>query len=351
MTQLTLPLPTSALPQLPVSKLRNPFTGFESSRQQSASPTASKLALKSPSKIIKPSTSPSTSHAPSSPRIPILRSNSTNQALDQMEGPSTDKEIRRSVSIANFPQPPRVRRTGLDSKYSTATHSLISEATAQSKDGSNTRAGSLRAKRLKTKASTDELGQMYNGGPTPTLLNGSGDGKAIIGTSGTRVSNDLASLRSPPHSRSSSAQGSYSTSATTFEDTDDKRAREEGHVNKKDGSKKKDSGRREQEGKGNVIVSVRVRPDAGADKSSGKDWMVDSRQSLVAYRGREGGDYYYGKPGDFHFNTPNPNFLCSASRRAHWQLPASELRSVVPLYLKTTFSVSRQSPRPLLTSR
>ncbi|CAD6587606.1 MAG: hypothetical protein ASARMPREDX12_002950 [Alectoria sarmentosa] len=293
MTQLALPPPTSALPQLPFSKLRNPFTGFESSRQQSASPTASKFALKSPSKIIQPSTSPSTSHAPSSPRIPILRSNSTNEALDQMEGPSTDKEIRRSVSIANFPQPPRVRRPGLDSKYSTATHSLISEATAQSKDGSNTRAGSLRAKRLKIKASTDELGQMYSGGPTPTFLNGTGDGKAIFGTSGTRVSNDLASLRSPPHSRSSSAQGSYSTSATTFEDTDDKRAREEGHVSKKDGSKKKDSGRREQEGKGNVIVSVRVRPDAGADKSSGKDWMVDSRQSLVAYRGREGGDYYY----------------------------------------------------------
>lgn len=341
MTQLALSPPTSALPQLPFSKLRTPFTGFDSSRQQSASPTASKFALKSPSKIIKPSTSPSTSHAPSSPRIPILRSNSTNQALDQMEGPSTDKEIRRSVSIANFPQPPRVRRTGLDSKYSTATHSLISEATAQSKDGSNTRAGSLRAKRLKTKASTDELGQMYSGGPTPTLLNGSGDGKAIFGTSGTRVSNDLASLRSPPHSRSSSAQGSYSTSATTFEDTDDKRAREEGHVSKKDGSKKKDSGRREQEGKGNVIVSVRVRPDAGADKSSGKDWMVDSRQSLVAYRGREGGDYYYGKPGDFHYTTPNPNFLCSAFRRAHWQPPASELRSVVPLYLKTTCWVSR----------
>lgn len=210
-----------------------------------------------------------------------------------MEGSSTDKEMRRSVSIANFPQPPKVRRTGLDSKYSTATHSLISEASVQSKDGTDPLAGSLRAKRLKTKASTDGLGQMYSGGPPLTLLNGSGDGKAISNTSGIRVSNDFANLRSPPHSRSSSAQGSYSTSATTFEDTDDKRAREEGQVNKKDGSNERDSDRREHEGKGNVIVSVRVRPDAGADKSSGKDWMVDSRQSLVAYRGREGGDYYY----------------------------------------------------------
>lgn len=61
-----------------------------------------------------------------------------------------------------------------------------------------------------------------------------------------------------------------------------------------DGSKRRDSGRKEKEGKGNVLVSVRVRPDAGGDKTSGKDWLVDGRQSLVAYRGREGGDYYYG---------------------------------------------------------
>ena len=52
------------------------------------------------------------------------------------------------------------------------------------------------------------------------------------------------------------------------------------------------------EGKGNVIVSVRVRPDTGAsgNKSDG-EWMVDGRRSLVSFRGREGGDYYYGKCG------------------------------------------------------
>jgi len=54
------------------------------------------------------------------------------------------------------------------------------------------------------------------------------------------------------------------------------------------------------EGKGNVIVSVRVRPDAGAGAGAGErskadgEWMVDGRRSLVAYRGKEGGDYYYG---------------------------------------------------------
>ena len=51
------------------------------------------------------------------------------------------------------------------------------------------------------------------------------------------------------------------------------------------------------EGKGNVIVSVRVRPDANAagnGKAEGGEWMVDGRRALVAYRGKEDGDYYYG---------------------------------------------------------
>ncbi|KJZ70096.1 hypothetical protein HIM_10499 [Hirsutella minnesotensis 3608] len=48
------------------------------------------------------------------------------------------------------------------------------------------------------------------------------------------------------------------------------------------------------EGKGNVIVSVRVRPDANADQTNPDgEWMVDSRKSLIAYRGKEGGDHYY----------------------------------------------------------
>ena len=49
------------------------------------------------------------------------------------------------------------------------------------------------------------------------------------------------------------------------------------------------------DGKGNVIVSVRVRPEqAGSSGKSDLEWMVDGRRSLVSYRGREGGEYYYG---------------------------------------------------------
>lgn len=47
------------------------------------------------------------------------------------------------------------------------------------------------------------------------------------------------------------------------------------------------------DGKGNVLVSVRVRPDAGGHEPS-PEWMVDGRKSLIAYRGKEGGDYVYG---------------------------------------------------------
>ncbi|SLM33445.1 kinesin family protein [Lasallia pustulata] len=100
-------------------------------------------------------------------------------------------------------------------------------------------------------------------------------------------------MPSPSHSRSSSAQGSYSTSATTFEDVDEstKRGREEADDSVSDSAKRSKAN----DGKGNVIVSVRVRPDvsgSGNSKTEG-EWMVDGRRSLVAYRGREGGDYYY----------------------------------------------------------
>ena len=53
--------------------------------------------------------------------------------------------------------------------------------------------------------------------------------------------------------------------------------------------------REAKESKQNVTVSVRVRPDVSGDKSSKADgeWMVDGRRSLIAYKGREGGDYFY----------------------------------------------------------
>ncbi|RYP23767.1 hypothetical protein DL767_008722 [Monosporascus sp. MG133] len=85
--------------------------------------------------------------------------------------------------------------------------------------------------------------------------------------------------------RSSSAQESYSTSATTYDDLAD--------MGGTSAAEKRTS--RGADGKGNVIVSVRVRPDSAGNqgKTEGGEWMVEGRKSVVSYRGREGGDYYY----------------------------------------------------------
>ncbi|KAG7134177.1 Kinesin-related protein 11 like [Verticillium longisporum] len=134
------------------------------------------------------------------------------------------------------------------------------------------------------------------GNGTPSLLNNSGEGKSISSAS-VRMSDGLISISSPPQSRSSSAQDSYSTSATTYDDPVDGAASKGADASDKRSSKL--------EGKGNVLVSVRVRPDAnGSDnnKSEG-EWMVDGRKSLVAYRGKDGGDHYY----DNVFSTHDDN--------------------------------------------
>lgn len=152
----------------------------------------------------------------------------------------------------------------------------------------------LRIKKLKTKTSSSALSQMYTNSQSPTLLNGTGDGKSIVNTDGNRISDGINSVQSPAHSRSSSAGGSYSTSATTFEDVDEnaRRGREVTEDDQSIGKVISIS----KESKGNVIVSVRVRPDAvgNGDARAEGEWLVDGRRSLISYRGREGGNYYYG---------------------------------------------------------
>ncbi|KAJ0330483.1 hypothetical protein COL5a_003547 [Colletotrichum fioriniae] len=124
----------------------------------------------------------------------------------------------------------------------------------------------------------------------PSLLNNSAEGKSISSAS-VRMSDGLISISSPPQSRSSSAQDSYSTSATTYDDPIDGMAAK----SSSDGSSDKRGSKLD--GKGNVIVSVRVRPDASGNENTKAEgeWMVDGRKSLVAYRGKEGGDYFYGE--------------------------------------------------------
>ncbi|KAJ4297068.1 Kinesin-like protein kip2 [Collariella sp. IMI 366227] len=132
---------------------------------------------------------------------------------------------------------------------------------------------------------------------TPSLLNGTGEGKSVSRPPVTRNSDGLISVASPPQSRSSSAQDSYSTSATQYDDVNDAGPpMSDAAMNGKRASKT--------DGKGNVIVSVRVRPDpGGGDNRVEGEWMVDGRKSLIGYKGREGGDYYY----DNVFSTHDDN--------------------------------------------
>lgn len=126
---------------------------------------------------------------------------------------------------------------------------------------------------------------------TPSLLNGGVSDSAVPLVSNKRASDGQSSIPSPPQSRSSSANGSYSTSATTFDEGDEERGRAK-HIPEELPSPKNTKGK---EHKGNVIVSVRVRPDNANREATTTEgeWMVDGRRSLIAFRGKEGGDYVY----------------------------------------------------------
>ncbi|EFQ26470.1 kinesin motor domain-containing protein [Colletotrichum graminicola] len=259
--------PTMGLPALPVAKTRKSTGGIPTTTFKSSPATPnSKSGLRAPSSSFLPPTSPAPTSALPQPHTASAMSNSSARTL------------RKTVSINSFPQPPRG-----DNRISSLPPSPL---------GTDSPRNSTR----KSKGSLASTYSQSNG--APSLLNNNAEGKSISSAS-VRMSDGLISISSPPQSRSSSAQDSYSTSATTYDDpvdTTDKR------------SSKLD-------GKGNVLVSVRVRPDAGGNENTKAEceWMVDGRKSLVAYRGKEGGDYIY----DNVFTTHDDNsrvYDCIAKR-------------------------------------
>lgn len=139
----------------------------------------------------------------------------------------------------------------------TAPHGLQSSGSVKSKRGS--------------RPSVETASQRSS--KTHSLLSVGGEGRSVSHA-------DLEG--SPSQSRSSSAEGSYSTSATTFEDGEETAGASKANAKSK-------------ETKGNVIVSVRVRPNVSGESTANPEWMVDARRGLLVYNGKEGGDYYYGK--------------------------------------------------------
>ncbi|KAI9800612.1 MAG: hypothetical protein M1833_003270 [Piccolia ochrophora] len=295
--------PTAALPPLPNPKTRKPAA---------SSPVSASIAEDAPISLKSKSSSlraPSSSHLPtpsSTPKTPSATSqlpklNTTSNAASS-NNLNLGKAVRRTISIGSFPQPPGgYNRAGsvpgtpsstgpTPTSAATDGGAPVFRSVTSGSSSPMTPAGKSRLKRAKGQVGTSQ--RKYMGPSTPSLLDGTGDGKSIPSGPGSRGSDGLLSQPSPPHSRSSSAQGSDSTTATTLDDSCDSapRGRDSG-VDVLGDSRR---GSKQGETKGNVLVSVRVRPDVGSDNSRADgEWMVDGRRSLVAYRGREGGDYYY----------------------------------------------------------
>ncbi|KAK4129482.1 kinesin-domain-containing protein [Parathielavia appendiculata] len=242
--------PTIALPALPVNKTRKSSSGLGSK----STPATPKSGLRAPSTGLLPAATPIPAAS-----LPQSRSVSSVHAVN-----SPGRTIRKTVSINSFPQPPRG-----DGRVISLPPSPLSTS----------------APSRKLRTPTTPTYQLSVG--TPSFLNGTAEGKSISRPTTTRNSDGLISVTSPPQSRSSSAQDSYSTSATQYDDVNDSAPLQ---------SDVAVSGKRlsKTDGKGNVIVSVRVRPDAGGnDNKADGEWLVDGRKSLIAYRGKEGGDYFY----------------------------------------------------------
>ncbi len=168
----------------------------------------------------------------------------------------------------------RISSSAPSARTDTALPAAARKQGSSDSDGSAVPSGTVRIKR--PNAFNRNTTRSFTRGNTTSLLNGSGAGKLISGGTLNSGSEALAGLPSPLQSRISSAEAS-----TTFEDVENSSG---------DGK----SQGKNMEKKGNVVVSVRVRPNASGAKPD-NEWTVDSRRSMIAYRGREGGEYHYGK--------------------------------------------------------
>ncbi|KAI9836732.1 MAG: hypothetical protein M1838_004969 [Thelocarpon superellum] len=298
--------PTAALPPLPVSKSRRPMNTTSSTTPSTDAAPSMLPDTRSPraaSTSHLPTLTPSRIATPDAGALSKLPSLDTNTKSTRPGVPTPGKTLHRTISTSAFPHTSAgtsriasLPSSPLSAGVGSRSVAPMLEASRSQRDADkaspSSSAGPPRLKRSKTSGSN--MSHSFTASRTPSLLNGSGEGKAISLSVGGRASDGLLSITSPAESRTSSAQGSSSTSATTFDDCGEAvvPSRAGGDEAEAEAEEKRDS--KSKEGKGNVIVSVRVRPDASNEHGRTEgEWMVDGRRSLVAYRGREGGDYYY----------------------------------------------------------
>ncbi|KAL9612873.1 MAG: hypothetical protein Q9167_002557 [Letrouitia subvulpina] len=313
-SQSLSPPPASALPSLPTPKVRSGLpTSQDTSKLPTSPQTNTKIALRTLSKTTKAHDTYGRDQSKLSPLDSVPRSNTTVARSSD----TNESEVRRSVSIASFPQPPKVRkRPATNSRpFPSATWPTLESNIRKSEDSGIQRilADNRKVRKIKSRPSTDHLSHMYANAQLSRSESSSGSGKHVAGEAELRTSDGMNSLHSPPHSRSSSAQGSYSTSATTFEDVDEHSRKGRDTADGSTGSVK--TAVSPKESKGNVIVSVRVRPDAAGsgDAKNEGEWLVDGRRSLVSYRGRETAEFFYDNV--FAIHDKNHKVYESAAKR------------------------------------
>ncbi|OAQ59102.1 kinesin-II [Pochonia chlamydosporia 170] len=240
-----------AMPGLPMNKTQKSTGHTLSWAPAKSAPSSSRRGLRGSSSILPPPTPAPTKLLPEPPQLPSINAVS-----------AAGKAPRKTVNISLFPYPPRG-----DNRFSSRPHNpLVNEKTRAQK-----------SKKPK------ELSNLHFSPSTPSLLFVSGEDKAI---SNQRMSGGLINISSPQQNRRALVQDCYSTSATTHDEFVDGEALFSNSASDNRSSKS--------DGRGNVIVSVRVRPDSNAGQSNPEgEWMVDERKSLIVYNGKEGGEYIY----------------------------------------------------------
>nr|OQO20096.1 hypothetical protein B0A51_13929 [Rachicladosporium sp. CCFEE 5018] len=303
--------PSGPLPALPVPKTRSQLSDIADVSEDhtisngDARPTPPPKPMRSVTHSGLPTPRSAKSH--STPAVPTL---STGRPPPSPSPPiSSLRTLRKTTSIGQFPLPPKgtsrvssLPPSPLSTSESTSDLNGVHSPKKQRVESGRTKSfegGQMRQKTprssgygLRARVSTGAI----SGSHTPTLLNGSGENSFISSAEGARGSYGFLNLPSPPLSRTPSMDGSCHTEGTTFEDVDGD-ANDRGRQKSIDSvmNSKRSSGAGKDTGKGSVLVSVRVRPDAGsgeAEQAEG-EWVVDGRRSLVTYRGKEGGDYRY----------------------------------------------------------
>ncbi|KAI8936053.1 hypothetical protein NX059_007554 [Plenodomus lindquistii] len=279
--------PTGPLPSLPVPKSRSSNVGPTSRSSLLPSPATARAVSSS---VLPYRVSPKHTTSPSVPLLPADES--------QPGQLPPGKSLRKTVSIGAFPQPPK------HTARPNPPGSPLSTSSMPGGDMVDRRISSISKGPAPSRSSSLKKPRNSNIGGARGLLPRSPLSPASLlegGTGSVPVDTAHLSLPSPPQSRTSSPQGSYTTSATTFEgDGEEERGRGDNKSPK--------------DGKGNVIVSVRVRPDVGAkDSKQELEWAVDNKHALISYRGREGGEYVYDNVFDTQDN--NARVYDSAAKR------------------------------------